>query len=632
MAANEELQKFSSLFKSGLVDSAREFKGLIDGAMSSLKSGNLGAAASVVSGDLSNGTSQSIMKPPTFSGGGGGGSPFASGAMAAGGVAASSFTSSLPGMVNTAITQDAYLNRVRFFSGMGNSQVAGMQGRMNAMGLPMSSLDASRAMLTSQMMGVGTGLNNFNNLAMGMSTVSNLMPGVGLTGGAQVTGSMQQARGVNVMRLVGIQARDPFTGQPKSFNEIAEQIYQRLLQATGGKAPSKNDIAVSSLPGNSLNIFLNTAYPGDTLTQGAILAYIYQKASGQGLSKLDIQRTGGMTGYQAAFSGVQAGLSGGASAFGGIVSPLASFANLLKGFFLGPFAGAKAEGGATEASNAYLVGEKGPELFVPKVSGTIIPHHRINSKLKFAGARSGGGDVTPSDFARSLATSLGAPASQENIDALMTWMNAEGGGGFGKGKAAYNPLNTTYKYGMGDLGDPYNDVGVRNYKNWDQGVKATVGTLTGKSSKERGYDAIVAALRDDAGKESVLAAIENSHWIGSQGSKYPSFGNLSDKALQNYANRKSIYNGSTSVVAPSTSSSSGGGGGGESGDSSDPSRTRSWRAGGVNRWAAGTNISYGGVNVAINLPNNGNVTAQDVYNEFKKQMDQQNIYNSMQGS
>ena len=45
-----------------------------------------------------------------------------------------------------------------------------------------------------------------------------------------------------------------------------------------------------------------------------------------------------------------------------------------------PLAGkftARARGGPLRAGQLSLVGEKGPELFVPGQSGTVIPHHRI---------------------------------------------------------------------------------------------------------------------------------------------------------------------------------------------------------------------------------------------------------------
>lgn len=40
-------------------------------------------------------------------------------------------------------------------------------------------------------------------------------------------------------------------------------------------------------------------------------------------------------------------------------------------------AGARADGGPVSAGQTYLVGERGPELFVPKTSGTIVPNHAM---------------------------------------------------------------------------------------------------------------------------------------------------------------------------------------------------------------------------------------------------------------
>jgi hypothetical protein len=46
------------------------------------------------------------------------------------------------------------------------------------------------------------------------------------------------------------------------------------------------------------------------------------------------------------------------------------------GGFLG-FGGNRAMGGSVLANTAYVVGERGPELFVPQGSGTIIPNNRM---------------------------------------------------------------------------------------------------------------------------------------------------------------------------------------------------------------------------------------------------------------
>ena len=45
------------------------------------------------------------------------------------------------------------------------------------------------------------------------------------------------------------------------------------------------------------------------------------------------------------------------------------------------FWGGKAEGGNVSGSNSYMVGEKGPELFVPRGSGTIIPNGQLGSMM-----------------------------------------------------------------------------------------------------------------------------------------------------------------------------------------------------------------------------------------------------------
>ena len=44
-----------------------------------------------------------------------------------------------------------------------------------------------------------------------------------------------------------------------------------------------------------------------------------------------------------------------------------------------------ANGGRASAGRSYLIGEKGPEIFTPKSSGTVIPNNMIGG---------GGGDIT----------------------------------------------------------------------------------------------------------------------------------------------------------------------------------------------------------------------------------------------
>jgi hypothetical protein len=111
-------------------------------------------------------------------------------------------------------------------------------------------------------------------------------------------------------------------------------------------------------------------------------------------------------------------------------------------------------------------------------------------------------------WATTLLSALGAPATDSNIAALTTWAAHEGG--HWKNSANYNPLNTTLDMGGSES---MNSVGVKRYTSWDQGIQATVNTLTGASADARGYSAIVNALKNGGDTSSILSAISNSAWV-----------------------------------------------------------------------------------------------------------------------
>jgi murein DD-endopeptidase MepM/ murein hydrolase activator NlpD len=124
------------------------------------------------------------------------------------------------------------------------------------------------------------------------------------------------------------------------------------------------------------------------------------------------------------------------------------------------------------------------------------------------------------EFATSLLAGLGAPLTEGNVKALTTWMRFEGG--HWKNSAKYNPLNTTLTVpGSTSM----NSVGVKAYTNWNEGLQATISTLTGAKADARGYTAIVNALRSGTDPNSVLDAVNNSAWLSgktnSPGYKFP---------------------------------------------------------------------------------------------------------------
>ena len=84
--------------------------------------------------------------------------------------------------------------------------------------------------------------------------------------------------------------------------------------------------------------------------------------------------------------------------------------NLLSNAFAGLFGGARAGGGPAAAGRSYLVGERGPEIFQPSVSGRIEPASRraMNVSIVVQGARDADSfRRSESQIAAALARALG---------------------------------------------------------------------------------------------------------------------------------------------------------------------------------------------------------------------------------
>jgi hypothetical protein len=109
---------------------------------------------------------------------------------------------------------------------------------------------------------------------------------------------------------------------------------------------------------------------------------------------------------------------------------------------------------------------------------------------------------TPHDFAVALLNAIGAPLTSQNLDAIVSWETAEGGG-FGN-RAQFNPLNTTLPM---PGSHPITIVGVQAYTSSSQGLTATVNTLRGGA-----YRGIVAALKAGNSAQAVERAVAASPW------------------------------------------------------------------------------------------------------------------------
>lgn len=110
--------------------------------------------------------------------------------------------------------------------------------------------------------------------------------------------------------------------------------------------------------------------------------------------------------------------------------------------------------------------------------------------------------VTPVSFAEALLNALGYPETPQNVQALTAWQRAEGGNW--QNTARYNPFNTT----LDEPGaTPINSVGVKAYTSWQQGLTATLDTLSGSA-----YGGIRQALAAGNNPQAVADAISSSPW------------------------------------------------------------------------------------------------------------------------
>ena len=262
---------------------------------------------------------------------------------------------------------------------------------------------------------------NASSFLQGAGAMSNLVPGAGFEKTAtSLFNSIMQPSNQNRARMMGLSVTDPETGRPKDPRTIADQIWNRINNQKIGSSPiTKEDIQRGLLPGRSLDSLLNQLIGDDSLARNIIASILIAKAMSGGASAYDVSTksnllklgftTEGMlsaSNRAAADMGmVQStaraetyGLSKANEAAGILAESLARL-NALLGFASLPavLAGVtdgiapRAKGGSANSKNAYLVGEAGPELFIPNASGYVVS----NNDLRMAGARHEGGFVHP---------------------------------------------------------------------------------------------------------------------------------------------------------------------------------------------------------------------------------------------
>lgn len=476
-------------------------------------------------------------------------------------------------------------------------------------GMANNDMDAIRALAAAQSIGI-TGPNvtqaagGYGAVTQGVAAVSNLMPGLGMEGGMRAFASMQQGRNVNRLRGLGIRLRDE-EGNLKPPSQIIEDIWAKICrdyaQAYGeGRKPSERELLIGLQPGNSMDSFLDQYFGNDPMAKQMIANGLLFKAKttakGQDVNLNTLTReeaaqagfsttatnayfrkeqvstegtlmynSAGAAGYDKAatlLTGISAGLNklmpnliAQLTAVNGFVLTLLgagdnAIGKLLAGIIAWKSRG-KADGGNVQNQVPYVVGEEGPELFVPETNGNIIPNHQLdnygarnNINIKDIFRHHGGSvkdtgpDMTQDEWANAFITKLGATPNAVNIAAVKTWM-AQENGHWGN-TAGYNPLNTTYlmegsvKYG----GKGGGKQGVQHYVSWQQGLDASVNTLLGKDHAARGYDDIVAAIKEGKDQTTILRAISHSKW----GTHFPKYAFDKAKSGTTESSTNSSYN------------------------------------------------------------------------------------------
>ena len=467
-------------------------------------------------------------------------------------------------------SRGAYTSRYEFIRNAANEMAFG--------GAPNDKMDAFNALAAAQSYGVG-GASNFmqragtndqfgGSVMSGVSNVSNLTPGMGLEGTTRAYGGMQRAKSVNMLRSVGIKIRDE-SGNMKPMDVIIDDLWTKIcrdVMKDGKGKPTEREMLIGFQPGNSMDSMVQNLFGDDPLVYTAIKnGLIYKARTGgahitregaldagmttsavqerqetmsYGTEGLGLVANRGSKSYFNTQNNVNAftslALAGDAAAgpYGGGIKFLNSTAAMLQtlggtpvgsavaNFFAGMLGlKGKATGGPVGNKQPYIVGEKGPELFVPKTDGTIVPNHELGPfRHHGGGVQAGGIDMSKSQWANALLGKLNAPITDANTAAIQKWMNEEGG--HWKNTAGYNPLNTTYlmpgstKYG----GTGGGKNGVQHYTSWQQGLEATINTLMGNQANERGYSKIVKLLKSGASSDEIYKAVLDSSWGTGKGS------------------------------------------------------------------------------------------------------------------
>jgi len=411
----------------------------------------------------------------------------------------------------------------------GAGGVRSLQKSLAYSGTALNSMDTTNAIIAAQNAGLG-GVSNFNKVMAGAAQASNLTPGIGITGATQaIAGTMNAPTTVNLARTIGINIRGA-DGSMMPFPQLVDKIWGFISQNSGGRGMDKKSLQYSMQPGYGVYNMLSGLFNGDPTMIKMVSDALLAKAtfSGQSLgtiSKEQMVQAGiqsatikaignqtaaqtnlltttasataggyagaadigtGMNNLAAAMGGLTAALGGGKGLGTGVLGlgggAMGSLGKVGIGFAvkslfkdspemllkLLPLLGLALEtGGPAQGNMPYVVGEKGPELFIPKTDGTVIPNNMFKESGGGVSSYGAAGPKTALTDSQLKNVLKAAGFKGASLDTAFNVARMESGGRPG----ALNPNSSTGDYSeglfqinmIGDLGRKRNAQYLKDY-------------------------------------------------------------------------------------------------------------------------------------------------------------------------
>jgi hypothetical protein len=206
-------------------------------------------------------------------------------------------------------------------------------------------------------------------------------------------------------------------GDPTKANEIATLTQQIDMARMATDAWHGSLQAVGSALGEAMTTGVASLINGTQSAQQVFAQFL--QAVGQALSSAASQMiaTYIAIGIAKLFAGLgSAGGAGGAPSVENLNAGAAQYGTGAS-FTMGDFGGFRAAGGPVASSSAYIVGERGPELFVPGTGGSVVP----TSDLRSAMGSASGTSTTPVLNMSFQSTNIGGVeyVSRDQLEAAM---------------------------------------------------------------------------------------------------------------------------------------------------------------------------------------------------------------------